>query len=320
MTRARLLFLAAPPQYDPAGRRTFAIGKFDGLHRGHERVVKLALKRSRESGSTACLFAFTPHPRVALIGDGEYARWLTPAGERAVVAGEFGIGETYVALFDAAFRRQTAERFVCDYLLPLGACHLIVGYDFRFGQGGAYGTEDLGAIAEREGIGLDVAGPVDVGGTPVSSSRIRAHLRKGELAAATALLGRPYRLRGRVVHGDARGRALGFPTANLALVEPFVIPATGVYAVRARVDGRELSGAMNIGSRPTVSGEGRLSIEVHLLDFAGDLYDRELAVDLVSYLRPEIRFPSRDDLTRQLALDVMAARDAVGRGTAFCAP
>ncbi len=292
--------------------RTIAIGKFDGLHLAHQAIAQTAVRKAQESGSTAALFSFTPHPRLVLRGDAAYARWLTPSAERARVARELGMEQTFVALFDRAFRTLTASEFLRAYLVPLCAIHIVVGYNFRFGRGGAYGTDDLREVAAQAGVGVDIVPPVHVAGRPVSSSEIRGRLAEGDVAGAAQSLGRPYRVRGRVVRGAGRGRSIGFPTANLEMLEDFVVPREGVYAVDCLIDGRVVRGAMNIGRRPTVCADGKLSLEVHLIGETVDLYGQEMTVSFLSYLRPEQKFPSIDALSRQLTVDAAHASALLG--------
>lgn len=313
MSDAEPFFLSRPPLGNGEQKqRVMAIGKFDGLHIAHQMIMQKTLMHSQLSGGAPCLFSFTPHPRYVLSGDEAYARWLTPPWECARLARRYGAFESFVASFDDEFREQSAEQFVRDYLLPLGVRQIVVGYDFRFGKGGAYTAADLTAIAKKYGLGCEVVEHVDVSGSPVSSSRIRADLQTGDVISAARLLARPYQWRARVVHGDARGRTIGFPTANLQLTEAFVIPAEGVYAVDCITSDGELRRAMlNIGRRPTVVDEGQLSFEAHLLDFDGDLYDSEMVIEFIAYLRSERKFSSLAALREQLTHDADAARKAV---------
>lgn len=296
--------------------RVLAIGKFDGLHKAHQAVIAQAIVRENEGRGRVALFTFSPHPRYVLQGDSAYLRWLTPEAERGRIAMEYGVYESFVTTFDSAFQAQTAEEFVEHYLLPLGVKHIVVGYDFRFGRNGAYSTRDLARIASAHGVECDVVEPVDLDGMPVSSSRIREHLADGHPERAEALLGRLFEVRGKVIRGDQRGRTIGYPTANLQLTEPFVIPREGVYAVRCRLDGKTSNvGMMNIGRRPTVEQNGGLSLEVHLFDFSADLYGRELVVGLIGRTRDERRFSSLDELKAQLGRDAVESRLLAARFT-----
>ena len=288
--------------------RVFAIGKFDGLHIAHHAVLKEAVAKAHATNSTPCIFTFSPHPRFVLTGDPAYDNMLTPPYERAEVARSAGIEEIFVANFNKEFRAQSAEEFIRNYLIPLGAKHLVVGYNFHFGKNGATDAEGLKVIAGEFGLTVDVIGSVNDHGKPVSSSRIRMYLECGAALSASELLGRPYRVRGVVVRGDARGRSIGFPTANLKVTESYVLPKVGVYVVDVTVSGNVYRGMMNLGFRPTVDNAGHLSLEVNLLDFEGDLYGRELVVDLLHFIRDEKKFDSLSELQEQLRKDRDFAR------------
>lgn len=309
MSEAMYQYLNAPPTSRTSGvPRTFAIGKFDGIHLAHQDILRRAVRHAQRSAGRACMFTFTPHPRWALSGDEAYRQLLTPLSERARVAVRHGVDEVFVVEFDVDFREQSAAEFVEHYLVPLRAEHVVVGFDFRLGRRGAYGVGDLQTIAAAFGITVEVVEPITWNGNAVSSSLIREHLASGEPERAWVLLGRPYRLAGRVVHGRKRGRDIGFPTVNLELNEPFVIPRTGVYVGEATVSGFARRAAVNIGYRPTTDQDGLLAIEAHLLDFDDDVYGREISLDLFTYVRPERKFDSLSDLTVQLQSDVKRAR------------
>ncbi|KYP82189.1 bifunctional riboflavin kinase/FAD synthetase [Ferroacidibacillus organovorans] len=301
-------YLDRPPAPEIGVSRAIAIGKFDGLHVAHQTILKNVVLVARERGLTPCMFTFTPHPRYVLQGDEEYANLLTPPGERARIAATLGMRETFVAHFDARFRSQTADAFFDDYLLALGVSHLVVGYDFRMGKNGANGVSDLKQIADKYGVTVEIVAPIDQDGLRVSSTLTRNALAQGRPEDAAHLLGRAYRIRGEVIHGAKRGRTIGFPTANLTLCEPFVVPKIGVYAVYAEVDQKRYRGVMNLGVRPTVSSQGELSFEVHILDEALDLYGKTMDVLFVHYLREERRFNALDALKEQLHEDVRCAR------------
>ena len=212
--------------------------------------------------------------------------------------------------FTLDFAKLNPEAFVRDFLLAhLDIAHVVVGYNVSFGRQRSGTAETLRAFGSRFGFGVDVVGPVVTAGDgeQVSSTRLRELLAAGDVRGATRLLGRPHALRGRVVVGDRRGRTLGFPTANLHLRPGLLLPADGVYAVTAEVGGRPHPGVLNIGVRPTFGGRRR-TIEVHLLDFAGDLYGHWLVVELVERLRGEVSFSGPDALRAAIAADVARAR------------
>ena len=307
MTAPILIQLHRPPIATEKSQRIIAIGKFDGIHIAHQAVIHRAVEVARTLKLSSSLFTFDPHPRFVLTGDAAYARVLTPLQERAKVARALGVETIFAARFNRDFQQQTAKEFVLQYLLPLGARHLVVGYDFRFGKQGRYTPDDLRLIGEEYHVGVDVVQAVDFDGIPVSSSMIRKELADGRIDQVMGFLGRPYRIRGHVIQGDQRGRAIGFPTANLCLTENYVLPALGVYVVDVWIDNERKRAVMNVGRRPTFYKEGELTIEVHVLSFTGDLYGSEMIVDILHYIRGEQRFPDLAALQHRLLLDVEIA-------------
>ncbi len=288
---------------------TVALGNMDGVHLGHAAVLRAA-HAARPAAILAAL-TFEPHPREHFRPDDPPFRLtLLPAKARAL--GSAGAAAVFVVPFDAALAAMPAEAFVEMVLhRALGAVHLACGADFAFGhrRGGDVGT--LAGMAEARRIGLTVVPPVLDAGGPVSSTRIRRALQDGYPERAAAMLGRPWEVRGEVVHGDKLGRQLGWPTANLWM-RRLVEPARGVYAVTVALpDGREARGVANIGRRPTLGGDPETRLEVHVFDFTGDLYGREIGVRLVRFLRPDARFSGLEELKAAIAADADAARAAL---------
>ena len=283
-----------------------ALGNFDGVHLGHAHVLRTA--HAARPDAPRAVLTFEPHPRELFRPDDPPFR-LTLSGERAAALAALGVELLYEMPFDSGFSEMTAEHFVTDVLHHgIGARHLVCGPDFAFGhrRGGSLGF--LAARAEALGIGLTVATPFGDASGPISSSLIRRALQDGYPERATALLGRPWAIVGTVMHGDALGRTIGFPTANIPLGR-HLEPARGVYAVTVRLpDGSERPGVANIGRRPTVSAGSESRLEVHLFDFAADLYGAELAVALHGFLRSERRFAGIDALRAQIAADAAEAR------------
>jgi riboflavin kinase/FMN adenylyltransferase len=274
--------------------RRVAVGDFDGVHLGHREVIR---------GSDTVL-TFEPHPR-SVIAPQAMPKLLTPLARKAELVAELGVEELVVIAFDRAFAEQRPEEFVDAVLVGrLGATHVSVGENFRFGHRAA-GTPDLLAADAR--FETRVVPLVEAHGEVVSSSRIRGLVAAGEVAGAAVFLGAPFQLRGEVVAGDERGRRLGYPTANIVPDERYVYPGHGVYAAVA--DGRHAA-AVSIGVRPTFATGRGVLVEAFLLDFEGDLYGRELRLDFVSRLRGERRFDSVDALVEQMARDVEETRRA----------
>jgi riboflavin kinase / FMN adenylyltransferase len=280
--------------HDPSGLdvrpRAVAVGSFDGVHRGHREVI-LA---TRATGLEPTVITFDPHPRIAL---GNKVDLLTTLERRLELIGEAGIEDVIVARFTSEFQQLAPEEFAERYLRAIGTETVVAGEDFRFG------VRRSGDPALLEGLGFSIVVPVEVEG--VSSTALRATLADGDVAAAAAMLGRPFELDGVVVAGDQRGGTLGFPTANL-LVEPdLAVPQFGIYAGAAR----GLRAAISIGTNPHYGGTER-RIEPYLLDFEGDLYGQRLIVELWERLRDEAAFDSEEELVAQIARDVDATRGA----------
>jgi riboflavin kinase / FMN adenylyltransferase len=275
-----------------SGGRSVAVGTFDGVHLGHRQVI---------TGADSVL-TFDPHP-VSVVAPQHTPKLLTPLERKAELIEALGVQELIVIRFDAEFASKTADEFVGDVLVgALGAKRVAIGENFRFGHK-AQGDPRLLAADKR--FDTVVHPLLEVDGEIVSSSHIRGLLLAGEVAEAAALLGAPYQLRGEVVHGDERGRELGFPTANLVPEEALACPGHGVYACLA--DGAPA--AVSIGVRPTFqTGRGEL-IEAYLLDFEGDLYGRELRLDFLARLRGERRFETAEALIEQMHSDVQHTRE-----------
>jgi riboflavin kinase/FMN adenylyltransferase len=288
-----------------------AVGNFDGIHRGHQAVIAAVRECARSEGRPAAVLTFEPHPRSFFRPDMPPFR-LTPFRIKARLIEALGVDALFVLRFDAALSRLTPEAFAEEVLVRgLGVRRVVIGDNFVFGRdrrGDVALLEALGRQAGFEVTRLErVRGP---GSEIYSSTRIRDYLQAGDPTRAALLLGRYWEIEGRVLHGDRRGRTLGFPTANLGLAG-YLEPARGVYAVRAGLE-REHdvewhAGVANLGVRPTVDGT-RLSLEVHLFDFAEDIYGRHLRVALVDHLRPEIKFTGLDLLKAQIAEDGRRAR------------
>lgn len=282
------------------------IGNFDGVHLGHQALLATAVAAAREAGVPAAVYTFEPPPRSILAPERAQPRILSLT-DKVRLLGEAGVDAIIVESFSRAFAQHPPEWFVDEVLgRRIQPSALRVGYDFRFGRARA---GDLHLVAARlPALQVEALRAITHEGAIVSSSAIRAHLAAGELQAAAALLGRLHFLRGTVVGGDQRGRTLGFPTANVES-ETELLPPRGVYAVTVQIDGAgpALPAVANLGTRPTFDGS-RFLIEVHLLDWSGDLYGRELVVHFAHRLRGEQRFAGPAALIDQLRRDVAEAR------------
>lgn len=287
-------------------RAVIAVGTFDGVHRGHQALLAELRRLADERGAEAVVVTFEPPPRFVLRPDPSY-RLLRSLDERIALLTEHGADEVVVRTFDEALAQRSCEQFVGELVDELGMVGLVGGPDMALGHRRQGTVPVLREIGARLGFDVTTLDQLSIDGAPIRSGTIREALREGQLDLANRLLGHPASLQGEVVLGDQRGRTLGFPTANLSLPRERLLPANGVYAVRADRG----PGVMNIGTRPTVNGTVQ-RVEVHLFDFDGDIYGEQMRVELVERLRDEQRFPSLPALVEQIGLDARAARRALG--------
>jgi riboflavin kinase/FMN adenylyltransferase len=294
---------SAPPEWTGG---VIALGNFDGVHRGHQALVASAQQEARALDAPLVALTFEPHPRRYFVADtGPFRLTLLPAKTRLLE--ECGVQAVLAQRFDPAFAAISAEAFIDNVLLQgMGARHVVCGYDFTFGARRSGNVERLREMAAERAFGVTVLDPVMHEGEIYSSTRIREALRAGWASEASELLGHHWEIEGAVEQGDRRGRTIGFPTANVALGE-HLRPRFGVYAVRALVGGQWRDGVANLGRRPTV-GKLQENFEVHLFDFSGDLYGQVLRVQLIDFIRPEMKFSGLDALKAQIAADGEAAR------------
>jgi riboflavin kinase/FMN adenylyltransferase len=311
----RSFALAIDPARPPAGleRAVYAVGNFDGVHRGHAAVVARTLALAAERGAPAAVLTFEPHPADYFAGRPVVFR-LTPLPIKARILRSLGLAGVAALTFDAALAGLTAEEFIEHALVArLGVGAVVVGWDFHFGRARGGAPDDLARAGARLGFAVEVVEKVEapIGGSAevVSSSAIRRALERGDVEAATQGLGRDYVVAGRVAHGQRLGRELGVPTANLTL-EPTNRLAFGVYAVRVAVGGKIYGGVASFGVRPTVNSGAPL-LEVHLFDFSADLYGQQIEVAFLARLREERKFASLEALKAQMALDLAGARAIV---------
>lgn len=284
-----------------------AIGEFDGIHQAHQKVIQRAVKTARQLGMFSAIMTFHPHPREVL-GHNRYAHYLTPLPEKLELFASLGVDYSFVVKFDLAFSKMTPEQFIHELLIPMKVNTVVVGFDFTFGYRGIGNPDSLCSLSKGL-FAVEVVRPLFKNGNKVGSSLIREYLDAGNINEVNFLLGRPYSLQGKVVGGEQRGRTLGFPTANLEPSFAYVIPANGVYAVQLHIDNKRYLGVMNIGTKPTFDqSANNRTLEVHILDFADMIYGKELKADFLSFLRPERKFSSADELVRQIRLDIEQAK------------
>jgi riboflavin kinase/FMN adenylyltransferase len=301
----------------PAGLRfACTLGVFDGLHRGHALVIGTVVAAAERLDAEPVVITFEPHPQTVLRGI--TPPFLCDPAEKLALLELAGVGTTVIQRFDHAFSEQTAEAFVERLTRGRDLAGLVMSSESAFGRDRAGTAESLRRLADSGDWELLEVPTLDLRGGRVSSGRIRAVVEAGRLAEARQLLGRPYAVIGEVIHGDARGRSLGFPTANLGFAEPVTLPPNGIYAVRASWGGpdplhpaRTVPGVASLGVRPTFGGGERL-LEVHLLDFDEQIYGVRMRVEFVRYQRGEKRFSGVGALVAQMGRDVARAREILG--------
>jgi riboflavin kinase/FMN adenylyltransferase len=293
-----------------------AIGNFDGVHRGHRAVIAAALKRVQALHRPAAALTFEPHPR-AFFNPGEPLFRLTDESAKLRLLASTGLDGAIVLTFDAALAGLTADEFVERILVERFAVSgAVIGFNFHFGKGRTGSPDFLVAEGRRRGFSVDVVPRFEDDGRPVSSGPIRDALAAGRLDQAAEFLGYPWFVSSTVIHGDKRGRELGFPTANLRLDAACGL-RHGIYAVRAAVGGRRYDGVANFGRRPMFDN-GAVLLEIFLFDFSGDLYGQSVDVAFIEWIREEKIFDSAADLVQQMKEDSRLAREALARaGDAF---
>lgn len=292
--------------------QVLAIGQFDGLHLGHASVIESAVKQAATLGLPAAVMSFHPHPK-EVMKKGDYDGYLTPPREKERILRQMGVDYLYVVEFNDAFSRVSPHNFVCGILVPLRVHTAVVGFDFRYGYRGEGHAGMLREISE-DTMDVNTVPPFLIDEEKVSSSGIRKALQEGNVELAARWLGRRYSITGEVVHGEKRGRTIGFPTANVRPDEHYVLPMKGVYAVQVDYNGTPWSGVMNVGVKPTFhDNRTEASLEIHLFDFSGDLYGSTLGVELVGFIREERKFGSIQELIAQIGKDAEQAKSLLNK-------
>ena len=291
-------------------KRVIALGFFDGVHRGHGALLRTVSNIAKKMGVTAAVFTFDRHPTTVITG--QSVPMISSVDDRIwLMRRYYGIDEVIVAPFEA-MQKMDWQDYIRKYLADeLGAVHVVAGHDFHFGYMGKGNPERLKAVCEELGIGCDIIGKVEQDGITISSTYIRNLLAQGEMDRAVEFLGHPHVLTDRVSHGRRIGSStLGFPTVNLHIHPPVIVPAHGVYATRVWFDGRYHEAVTNIGVRPTVhDSDGKVTVEGFILDFDGDLYGKELRMEFFHRLRGEERFPSMQALADEIRRNADQTRD-----------
>ena len=282
---------------------------FDGVHLGHQALIRGLVGGAQAAGATPVAATFDPLPAQVLAQDPPQST-LADAPERAALLEHAGARAVIVFTFDKAFSQQSAEAFIERVTSAGDVQRIVVGPDFQFGHGREGAVPALRTLGERYGFAVTVVEPIALGGAVVSSTRIRQALREGDLDTAQALLGRPYSVTGTIVRGEQRGRALGFPTINVAPPPDKLLPHDGIYATWVILGETRYRAASSLGVRPTFGG-GPRKLESYILDFSEEVYGQQVTVAFVERLRDEIRFDSAEDLAKQIAKDVQQTRLAL---------
>ncbi|MDX9863456.1 MAG: bifunctional riboflavin kinase/FAD synthetase [Anaerolineaceae bacterium] len=287
------------------------VGAFDGIHLGHQEIIRRLVQESRHAGVPAVVITFFPHP-AAVLGKNAGAFYLTTAEERADILASLGVDITVTLEFTRELAQQSAETFVQNIVKHLHPHKLIVGYDFSLGRNRQGNIATLQELGKQHDFQVEVVPPVTLNGEKISSSRVRQALENHDIETANALLGRAYAVHGSVTYGDRRGGKLGIPTANLEYPKDRLIPPRGVYATIAHLDNQRIASVTNIGVHPTFdTGLSIPTIEAHLLDFSGDIYTDELTLDFIHFIRPEQKFDSVAALLAQIDQDIQTARETL---------
>jgi len=284
------------------------IGNYDGIHLGHRRIIERVRERAAQLSGVSMLMTFRPHPLHLLLPDRELAA-ITPFEEKKRLIRDAGIDVLLIAPFTAEFARIEPEEFIASILVEkLAIKGLVIGHDFRFGHLGRGDTPFLQEAGRRSGFFVEVVDAITLEGERVGSNRIRTLVSAGDAAKAGQLLGRPLAIEGVVIRAQGRGKTLGYPTINLE-TDYSLLPKNGVYATEVEFDGRTYGGVTNIGRNPTFGQGGEQSIETFILDFEGDLYDKQVRLHFLERIRDEIKFGSAEELAAHIAKDVETARD-----------
>ena len=294
------------------------IGNFDGVHLGHQEIFKKIVRQAEETHKKSVVITFDPHPQKIMHPEKRPFFLLTPLQEKLNLIESCGVDAVILISFSTEFADVTAEDFVEGILWKkLRLSKLFVGYDYAFGKGKAGNAQFLTKSGRRLGFQVEEIGVVETGGMIASSTNIRLSILAGNVGLAAEMLGRPYSVSGTVVKGYRRGTGMGYPTANIRSEK--VIPATGVYAVVAELEGARHNGVINIGNNPTFGNE-ETSAEVHLLDFEGDIYEKNITVLFIDRLRDERRFKNPEELARQIKKDIEKARKILASHAADSIP
>ncbi|MGB9682068.1 MAG: bifunctional riboflavin kinase/FAD synthetase [bacterium] len=284
------------------------LGVFDGVHKGHQKILNSLVDKSLTLGLPGVVITFHPHPSDVITKS--HIGLIMDLEDRIKLIEKFPHSYTVLIQFNEEFSKKLPIEFVEELIKRFNIKEIIVGYNFQFGKARRGDVNLLKNLGETYGFKVLVVPPVEYKDRPISSSRIREELKKGNIKDANEMLGRPFSIKGRVLRGKGLGKELGFPTANILPPEGILIPRFGVYASIGEIeDGRRYIGVTSIGIAPTVRADQMAVVETHLLDFSGDIYDRFMRINLIEWLRPEVRFKSIDALVEQIRKDISITRE-----------
>jgi riboflavin kinase / FMN adenylyltransferase len=289
-------------------RPVLTIGSFDGVHLGHRRIIQQLINHALNGESI--LITFEPHPRLVINPGDKTLKLLNTLQEKINLLSELGLHHLVVVPFDDAFRALTAKEYIADFIIKkFKPSTLIIGYDHHFGNNREGNLQLLKDMQSDYNYEVTEIPKQEIDDLAVSSTKIRNYLQEGNMNMANQMLVQPYSISGTVVHGDARGRTIGYPTANLSLHHRYkLIPGNGVYAIRAQFQGKHYGGMMNIGTRPTIESTQKISLEAHLFDFDKQIYDEFITVQIISKLRNEMKFNGIEELIGAIRKDEYEAR------------
>lgn len=291
------------------------IGTFDGVHLGHQEIIHQLAAGARQAGLPAVAVTFYPHPAVVL-GKRSEPYYLTTPDERAGLLNAHGADIVITIPFTPEVAKTSARDFIALLVAHLNMSHLLIGPDFALGRDREGNAARLTELGKEFGYTVEIIPPVELDGQPVSSSRVRAALARGDIQEAARLLGRPYHVSGQVVPGDGRGQSIGIPTANLSLWPDRAIPKSGVYVTHAHVNGRAYGSVTNVGVRPTFNTDSPSPrVETHIFDFNETIYGQDIQVEFLERLRDEIRFPDVRSLVSQIQTDITRAKEILDNRT-----
>ncbi|GLB59301.1 bifunctional riboflavin kinase/FAD synthetase [Cytobacillus sp. NCCP-133] len=290
-------------------KMAIALGYFDGVHRGHQKVILEAKAIAGQKGLKSAVMTFDPHPSVVLGKSVQHVEYITPPQDKISVMASLGIDYLFIVRFTREFANLLPQEFVDQYLIGLNAKHVVAGFDYSYGRMGR-GTMETLLFHSRNQFEYSIIDKLSNGDEKISSTLIRKYIREGKTDELPDLLGRHYTTSGLVVHGDKRGRTIGFPTANIDLLEEYIIPPLGVYSVRLLTDGKWHEGVCNVGHKPTFNKEkgDKPSIEVHVFDFDEEIYGRKVTVEWHKHLRSEQKFSGIQKLIDQIGKDKLEAQ------------